>query len=308
MQVKKVIFIGGTAYSGSTFTDMIIANDPGGFSCGEVKGLFYPFKNHHFKAKCGCGDAECDIWQKVLHEGVENLFASLFSMFPDIRYIVDSSKDPLWIKTQSEYLKRQGIQAKHVLIWKFPLEYASSFKKRGLHGWERSWINYHRTYFAVINDTVAVKYNAFAKDKDGETLKKLCEYLEIPYHDGKAEYWHKKHHTLFGNSSAKFHLYGKESQHYQRLLAQLKREQKEGSTHQSIYYKEVIDQALVAETQHAMANHPAMGRIVDWLENGSENGIKTIHRGNPRISFGNGIMLLRQSKHWVLNFLRKRRK
>ena len=59
--MKKVIFIGGTSYSGSTFFDMILANDPKGFSCGEVNALFNPYRPHHTDPLCGCGDINCDF-------------------------------------------------------------------------------------------------------------------------------------------------------------------------------------------------------------------------------------------------------
>lgn len=58
---KKVIFIGGTSYSDSTFLDMILANDPSGFSCGEVLALFHPTRSYHIDPLCGCGDRDCDF-------------------------------------------------------------------------------------------------------------------------------------------------------------------------------------------------------------------------------------------------------
>ena len=45
--MKQVIFVGSTSYSGSTFFDMTLGNDPTGFSCGEVYAFFHPFRPHH---------------------------------------------------------------------------------------------------------------------------------------------------------------------------------------------------------------------------------------------------------------------
>ncbi|HDH57681.1 MAG TPA: hypothetical protein ENF16_03625, partial [Bacteroidetes bacterium] len=199
--MKKVIFIGGTSFSGSTFLDMILANDPRGFSCGEVRALFHPWRPHHFNPECGCGDENCEVWRQVLQNGEKNLYETIFSLF-DVDFILDSSKDLFWIKKQMRYLGKQNVEVKNVLIWKTPLELAYSFKKRGrLKEWKKSWINYHRAYLTLIGPHLAVKYSDLTKDE--KALIKICEYLEIPYFAEKIHYWEKTHHTLFGNTSAK---------------------------------------------------------------------------------------------------------
>ncbi len=70
-------------------------------------------------------------------------------MFPEVEFIVDSSKDPFWIRSQSENLRRKGIQAKNILIWKTPLEFAYSCQRRDhFEDWDGRWIDYHRRYFS----------------------------------------------------------------------------------------------------------------------------------------------------------------
>lgn len=210
---KKVIFIGGSAFSGSTLLDMTLANSPNGFSCGEVNALFYPFRKHHFDYVCGCGDKQCQIWKQVKIRGPDNLYNSIFELFPEVDFIVDSSKDPLWIKKRIDDLSGSDIAVYNILIWKTPQEFFASRSKRCMiKGWQRTWVNYYRLYFTLIDQWNAVRYKDFVQSQ--EALKNLCGQLRIPYFDGKEKYWETVHHTLFGNTSTKIHLYSQGSNNY----------------------------------------------------------------------------------------------
>ena len=308
MRDKKVIFIGGTPYSGSTFFNMIVGNDPNGFSCGEIMNIFYPSKNYHFNPRCGCGEADCDVWHKILRGNNKNIYSTIFEMFPHINFIVDSTKNPFWIEMQSKQLKKNDIQVKNILIWKTPLEFAGSFKKRGRQGWKRSWINYHKKYFSIIDDAIAIKYSSFVNDQNHDILKRLCEFLNIRYYDIKHEYWHKKHHILFGNRSALVHLYNKGSHNYQRISESLQREQKEAPKHQSLSYKEVADANLIEETKRALAEDTNIKLLLEWLENDSENGITLIRKKNVQISYSREMILLKRLKYLLWKSIHKRKK
>ncbi len=201
---RTVIFVGGTAYSGSTFFDMMLANDPRGFSCGEVHAFFRPFRPHHHHPPCGCGDHRCTLWGEIRNSGEARLYRSIFQQNPDTRFIVDSSKSLPWITAQAGRLAKAGIQVRHILIWKSPAQIARSFHKRGRgRRWTRSWANYHRLYFRLIPEYRTV--NHFSLVDDPAVLEQACAYLGIGHFPGKAEYWNKRHHTLFGNTSAKIH-------------------------------------------------------------------------------------------------------
>ena len=216
MEGKKVIFIAGTSYSGSTLLDMILANDPKGFSCGEIIHLFDPFWPEHFDHVCGCGDVKCDVWRRVLKNGADKLHDTIFEIYPDISFITDSSKDPYWIYWRTKELSKKNIQVKNLLIWKTPLELAHSFRKRNrtIDSTE-FWESYHRLYFTLIKDWMAVKYSDFVQKR--ESLEKICEYLGIPYYSSKYQYWDKKHHTKFENISLKINLFEPDYGNYKRL-------------------------------------------------------------------------------------------
>lgn len=244
--MKKVIFVGGTSYSGSTFLDMILANSPHGFSCGEVHALFWPYRRHHIDYKCGCGDPHCEVWETVRKAGATNLYQRIFEMFPDIDFIVDSSKDPLWIADRTEGLAGSGIQVKNILIWKSPEEfYFSRLKRNRKRDWKRAWINYHKLYFRIVDQWIAIRYKNFATSPD--VLERLCKELEIPFFEGKQNYWEKKHHTLFGNTSARIHLYDSQSELFKNCkaeinssISQLDSNNGQHNVYRVIYYKAPI--------------------------------------------------------------------
>lgn len=65
----KVIFVCGSAHSGSTFLDLMLSNNKKGLSLGEVRSLFYPTNIHHINPICGCGSRNCHLWQVVKKRG-----------------------------------------------------------------------------------------------------------------------------------------------------------------------------------------------------------------------------------------------
>ena len=73
----KVIFVNGTARCGSTMVDLIMGNDPGGFSLGEVCSWYRPTRTHHFDIKCGCGVYPCPMWQRLRETSERDLYDEL---------------------------------------------------------------------------------------------------------------------------------------------------------------------------------------------------------------------------------------
>ena len=189
---KKVIFIGGSSFSGSTMLDMMMANSLEGFSSGEVYALFRPFRHHHFKPECGCGNADCDFWPRVREAGEKHLYETIFQLLPDISFIVDSSKDPWWIQTQTEYLQRNGTEVYLLLIWKEPAAFAHSMMKRKRNGWEMAWKNYYRLYFTLIDKYISVPYSALARHPE-QILQDLCKACGLEYQQGKGQIFEKYH-------------------------------------------------------------------------------------------------------------------
>lgn len=293
--MKKVIFVGGTAYSGSTFFHMILANDPKGFACGEIRWLFHPHQPHHVNRACGCGDPSCNLWREVLRNGEENLYKTIFALHPEVEFIVDSSKHPFWIRKQSEQLQRQGIQPKHILIWKTPLEFAYSAKKKNLlKNWDTGWLNYHRLYFSMISPWRSVRYAALTQDPT--VLANVCEQLDIPYFAGKEQYWNKVHHVYGGNRSARFHLY--EQKKAKEMLAETADDAKINE-YRSIYYTDIEDQALAAIVKQGFEKHKLFNPILEALSSHSVVNDVVASGNVADLGFPALLVYLRRLKYWT---------
>ncbi len=257
---NKVIFVQGTAFSGSTFFHLTLANDPGGFACGEVHGLFRPHKRNHVNRVCTCGYSPCRTWPAILERGETHLYASIFDLYPEVRFVVDSSKQPFWITAQNENLRRQNIEFHNMLIWKSPLEFARSKKRRGQDDWARVWLNTHRLFLTCMPGIRAVRYRDMAAENS--VLPLVCRHLDIPYFSGKERYWEKSHCVLGGSNTAKFHLADRDqaSQMYEGVAMSA------SIPHRSVEYVPVKDDDLEREVAEVLSADPRFGEIERLLE------------------------------------------
>jgi hypothetical protein len=298
--MKQVIFVGGTAFSGSTFFHLILANDPKGFACGEVSWLFHPRRADHVNRLCGCGDPQCPVWPQVLRNGEERLYETIFAMHPEVGFIVDSSKSPFWIRAQMANLHKQGIAARNVLIWKTPLEFANSSKKRKrAYRWDVEWVNYHRLYVSLIKEWRSVRYFEMANQADA-LLPALCDYLGLTNFPGKKEYWNKTHHALGGNRSAKFHLYApKEAS---EVLAQTF-DSNRMSLYRSIYYTGVNDPALEAQVKSVTEQAPYFAEITQLLDEYDVTTPQRDRRDPREITLSPPMLELKRLKNTVGSLL-----
>jgi len=196
---KKLIFVGGTARSGSTLLDLILANDPKAMSLGEIHALFRPTRKHHFEELKSL--KEDPVWSEILKGGKKNLFPNLIKYFPDVDIFVDSSKDPFWFRFH-EKNNKDKYQIKHVLIYKSPEELAKSFIKRGKNSaWINTYLHYHKTYFGLINNFRTIYYKELIVSE--EELKSLCIDIGINYFNDKKNYWEKTQNSFFGSNTVK---------------------------------------------------------------------------------------------------------
>lgn len=268
--MKKVIFVGGTSFSGSTFFTMTLGNDPHGFAGGEIRHLFHPTREFqvHENWTCGCEDPDCRLWDKVLRNGEDHLYETIFDAHPEVNFIVDSSKNVLWANEHTNRLAKRGIEAYNLLFWKTPLEFAASLKKRGRLEGLHHWTRYHRLFASVIPEWRGVAYGHYAQEQDA-VLQAVCDYVGIPMFPGKERFWEKSHHVLGGNLSARIHLYAGESERFadtvgrardpNAMLATL------DSKYQKVYYERPADPELEAAVAELRSQQPITNRIEAML-------------------------------------------
>jgi hypothetical protein len=256
--MPKVIFVGGTSFSGSTAFHLMLANDPAGFACGETETLFFPQRDGHVRRLHDARPESLGVWQRAYESGADRIYAHLFESMPQTEFIVDSSKNAHWIRMQNELLLQQGIDVHNLLIWKTPLEFAQSRKKRDmLEGWQREWRNAHRVYFTLIDRWRAVPYRSLAGDPQ-TVLNAVCREVGIPCFEGKAEFWKKPSHHLGGNYSARMHLHeGDAADRFASRWISGDRMR----NHQQVYYEPVDDDSLEEAVAAAVRDDPLFAEI-----------------------------------------------
>lgn len=284
---RKIIFISSTSHSGSTMLDLMLANDPNGFSCGEVYALFRPYRPHHINPICKCGIQSCELWAQVLKKGEAGLYQTIFELNPGLNFIVDSSKMLSWTHDQLQYLKSQPYKVIHIVIWKTPLEYAySCLKRTNSMRWKRRYKSYYRHFFELVDDWISVSYADLAQ-QPGPTLQNLCQRIGIPYYPGKELFWNGKYHSLFGSGSTELHTIQASSaqfKEYSDRQRSIKSRQDasmidEITHHRSFYYDPHITEKLPQKVvQSAHADKKLVDIVKRFGSNPQSNGQKIIRQ------------------------------
>lgn len=295
----SIIRVGGTSYSGSTALDLMLANADDAFSCGEIDALFRPYRMHHFEPECGCGNPDCNIWREIRAAGEAGWPQAVARLFPQVSWIVDSSKDINWMFDQNNIAADAGIPVHNLLIWKTPADYAYSLFKRGkIKGWLRRYMLYHQRYLSIVDDWIGVPYADLAA-QPAATLQSLCAYLGMACQDGREQYWTRQHHTLFGNHSAKLHLHDKNTDNYKSIAQDLKSLKpvldeggdREVTRHKSIYYGgdslEKLPPDVVKEIETTRALHDLVASLeqntVSRVSPRSNSAVRQVRRSVPGI-------------------------
>ena len=201
-RLKKVIFVAGSSYSGSTILNLILGNDKRRNALGEIRALFCPKKAHHHKK---IAELRKDPkWERILDGGLKDLYGNLFIEYPEIDVWIDSSKDPIWISEQIKNLKKSNISSNVVLIYKTPIEFAQSALKRNQQQWELKWLNYHLSFFDLIKDYCQISYENFVNNTQA-SLNELFNDLELNYTEESKDFWLKKDNfNFFGNNHTNY--------------------------------------------------------------------------------------------------------
>lgn len=272
--MTKVILVASAAYSGSTMLDLMLSNANMGFSCGEISALFRPWRPYHLDPVCGCGNQDCEVWQRIRAFGERRVYEGVLAQFPDRAYLVDSSKDLAWLRDQQRYLAETDLEPRYVLLWKTPLEYAYSCWKRGsAKHWARRWASYYKRFLSFAPRWLSVSYRDLAR-RPAQTLKELCDALGIAYQVGKERFWERRQHSLWGSDTVKLHYLERASEEYTEAATRRARakpnvdpaQATEIQHHRKIYYDDGYRRKLPAPMRKSASENADVTRLVALLQ------------------------------------------
>jgi len=212
---KKVIFIAGSDFSGTTMLDLTLGSTRNTSSLGELYPLILPTSKSHLLFECSCKQ-QCDNWPSELRQ--RGAHEALFQK-RGLDVLIDSSKDPSWIDKNVRALKERGISSQVVLVWKDPAAYAVSCIKRGRRNWAKKWIDYHNAIFQIDCEIYTISLTHLVQTETDE-LGKLCKYLNLKFDTSMRDYWRIDHHIAFGSATARVKLHPPNSSEYSKTAAE----------------------------------------------------------------------------------------
>jgi hypothetical protein len=183
--------------------DLMLGNAPNAFSCGEVSAWFRPWRPHHFKIDCPCGQDPCPVWAKIGDVPESQFYATVIREL-QVDFVIDSSKDLSWLVDAHRWASASGIRTFNVLLWKDPVTLSYSHWKRGfdLYRWRKEFVSYYSRIFGLGLPILAVNFGDLVKDP-AATLASICAAVGMPYYEGKERFWEKEHHYLFGSGGVR---------------------------------------------------------------------------------------------------------
>lgn len=201
--MPTLINICGCARSGSTLLDVTLGNAPNAFSLGEVYAWFRPYRRHHYKIDCSCGQDPCPIWQKIKGFPEKSFHYQTFETL-GVDFLIDSSKNLVWVMDNNQWAKRYRYRVINLLIWKDPVNLMYSHWKRGeaSNAWRKDFLGYYAKFFRTNLPFLSISYTKLAADPCGY-LEKICTALDMAYFPGKERFWEKTHHYLFGSGGVR---------------------------------------------------------------------------------------------------------
>jgi len=197
--MSTIINVLGAGRSGSTILGLMLGNDDSSFFTGEIHAWFRPFRTHHFKFECSCGNFDCETWKnlKGLKENVfhENVLKAL-----GVNYVVDSSKNLNWCIDIHSWYKNKNISIINFIIYKELINYIYSLWKRGetIDSAIKKYLTYYKRFFQTNLSGIAIKYEELISNTD-LILDRVIEYTGQKKTLNREQFWLKQHHYTFGS-------------------------------------------------------------------------------------------------------------
>lgn len=213
-----MVFILGTARSGSTWLNLVLGSCDWAANLGEYHRP-WTFPGHTICRLCEAdGLAECTLLGGYRDVAAGDAF-HFAAMRTGKRCLIDASKWPQWT---ARFLGREDIDARLVHLVRHPCGFVESQRRR-THGRSddallEDWVRTNRELedYALATGAPAtlVAYEELA-NHPARAFPALCDWLGHPWQPAALEYWKVPHHGLGGNGAASLYLKGRRVANYQ---------------------------------------------------------------------------------------------
>ncbi|NES76455.1 MULTISPECIES: sulfotransferase [unclassified Okeania] len=230
---KKVLFILGTAYCGSTLLSLILDSHPQCFTVGELsnlpdfnkKGKLDDFWSHQFSEKelhnlsLGLSNARISpaiplkvekFFREIVNDHIFRPYSIIASKTPaDI--IVDSTKTIYWISSMlrlKELKKEFDIYLLHLVRDGRAVLNSYLKKRRNMTVKEISYLWLERVtnnevfFDNFYKNKILVRYEMLVTQLPA-TVQQVCDFLGIEFRPEMLDYWKYEHNIISGNTGTR---------------------------------------------------------------------------------------------------------
>lgn len=206
------VMICGAGHSGSTLLGLILGRARGAFYIGEgakVRYLNDPKKPLRKRACKVCGEA-CPIWSSFRWDEDHPLYRQI-AAHVGAGIIVDSTKNPAWIRKRAAELKAAGDAAGLIFLQRDGRAVLNSrFRKyperdaaEQIEAWKAQIAASQGVFEAFAGPKIAIRYEELATSPD-TVVRAICERFGLPYADDMLAFTDGESHPLGGNTGTQF--------------------------------------------------------------------------------------------------------
>ena len=202
LQDRRLIVIVGTSHSGSTLLGCVLGASPdrSAFHTGECYNFFHKTQKIYGVANSVWARPD-PLWEAMDHTvGFNGALAEIF-LKTGASTIVDSGKKRSWVRSLLLAAKREGVRTDVLLSWRSVAGTLESTLKRGLPvtRWTTEMRELRDT-MALVGDYKTVDMTRFI-DTPAESTRAICAALDLPYFEGKENYWMFPNHHMGGSKT-----------------------------------------------------------------------------------------------------------
>jgi hypothetical protein len=191
-----VVNIISTAFSGSTWLNLMLGSHSAAFSVGEIKHIL---RVGH--ARCTLHGEACPFWSRWPAQMPDDPFGRIAEMSGQRVLVVNNSRKLLGHQQSPRFdaryvhLIRDGRAVTASMLRKYPRHSVWSAARAWSHDLRRNRRLVRRQDPAKV---LAVTYERLKADAASE-LARICAFLGLPFEPAMTEYWTREHHFLGGN-------------------------------------------------------------------------------------------------------------
>ncbi len=208
----SAVMVCGAGHSGSTLLGLILGGLADAFYVGEggkIRYLHDPRKPLHKRVCKICGET-CPVWSNFHWDKDAPLYRQVADHV-GASLLIDTTKDPAWIRERSRELKNAGDQANLVLLLRDGRAVVNSrlrkYPDRAPEAEIERWLAQVRAGIALFEafdgPKLRVYYETLSHDPQS-VVEGLCSVFSLPYDPAMLAFQGGEHHPLGGNNATQF--------------------------------------------------------------------------------------------------------